>query len=88
MPFTIRLFVPASGSLLEIVRVEYVVTAEVGVKVTVTSWLAPAFTIKFVVEIVNCPSLEVMFVTDKLLVPSFSIVIVRVPDVPISVEPI
>ena len=53
VPFTIRFTVPASGSLLETVSVEYFVPAELGVNVTVTFWLAPAFTLKFVGEIVN-----------------------------------
>ena len=73
-PFTISLAVGEVASLLVMVRVEYFVPPEVGVKVTVTFWVAPAFTLKFVGETVNCPSLEVMLLTVSVASPLFSIV--------------
>gem|GEM_PF-5318464 len=87
VPFTVSLAVGEVRSLLRIVSVEYFVPAEVGVKVTVTFWLAPAATVKAVGLIVNWPSAEVMPVTISGKAPLFSMVIVREAEAPTEAEP-
>ena len=52
-PETEAVTVASSGSLLVMVRVPALTLAEVGVKVTATSWLWPADTVKEVVDTVN-----------------------------------